>query len=286
MAAEPRIQAIAGRRRKLPFVKMHGLGNDFVVVEASRLDGPLDADTAHRLADRRLGIGCDQLLVLETAAAPLRYRIFNADGGEVEQCGNGARCLARYAVERGLAAASDVRLESPAGAVEARVEGPTVSINLGAPRLAPAEIPFVAATQAVEYTVDVDGEAVTLGALSLGNPHAVIAVDSVEHAPVARLGARLERHPRFPRRANVGFVEFLAADRCRLRVFERGVGETPACGTGAAAAVVWGRLAGRLGARATVVLRGGELGVEWAGRGAPVWLSGPATRVFEGEIEL
>ncbi|HET7570284.1 MAG TPA: diaminopimelate epimerase [Gammaproteobacteria bacterium] len=265
---------------------MHGLGNDFVVLNASALARPLDEHTIRRLADRRLGIGCDQLLLLETAVEPLRYRVFNADGGEVEQCGNGARCLARYAVEQGLAAGPAVQLLSAAGPVAARVDGDSVSINLGVPRFAPADVPFEASAEADSYAIDVGGEQIQVGALSVGNPHVVVEVDTVETAPVARLGPLLERHPRFPRRTNVGFLQIVSPAHCRLRVFERGVGETPACGTGAAAAAVWGRRCGRLASRVTMSLAGGELVVEWAGPDQPVWLAGPATSVFEGRITL
>jgi diaminopimelate epimerase len=263
---------------------MHGLGNDFVVIEAQLLARPLDAMDIRRLGDRHAGIGFDQLLLLDTAS--LRYRVFNADGGEVEQCGNGARCLARYAVERGHAGGAELQLISAAGPIAARVEDGAVSINLGVPRFAPAQIPFAADREALTYELDVDGEKISLGALSVGNPHAILAVDSAAAAPVVRLGPLIERHPRFPERVNVGFLEIVDAGRCRLRVFERGVGETRACGTGAAAAVVWGHRAGKLGERATVELAGGELEVAWGGAGTPVWLTGPAEFTFEGQIQL
>ncbi|HET8551230.1 MAG TPA: diaminopimelate epimerase [Gammaproteobacteria bacterium] len=285
MAAEPAVRS-APEAREVAFAKMHGLGNDFVVLNVCDLARPLDAATIRRLADRRLGIGCDQLLILETAAEPLRYRVFNADGGEVEQCGNGARCLARYAVEHDLAAGPAIQLLSAAGPVAARVEGDSVSISLGVPRFAPRAVPFDAPAEQSTYTIDVDCDRVEIGALSVGNPHAVVEVDAVGTAPVARLGPLLESHPRFPRRTNVGFVQIVAPDHCRLRVFERGVGETPACGTGAAAAAVWGRRCGRLGSRVTVSLAGGDLVVEWAGPDQPVWLTGSATSVFEGRIRL
>lgn len=284
MSSEPAVQS-APSRRDVAFAKMHGLGNDFVVLNVSALARPLDGHAIRRLADRRLGIGCDQLLLLETVVEPLRYRVFNADGGEVEQCGNGARCLARYAVEHGLAAGPAVQLLSAAGPVTAHV-GDSVSIDLGAPRFAPADVPFEVSAEADTYAIDVGGEHLQVGAVSVGNPHAVVEVDAVETAPVARLGPLLERHPRFPRRTNVGFLQIVSPDHCRLRVFERGVGETPACGTGAAAAAVWGRRCGRLASRVTISLAGGDLVVEWAGPDQPVWLTGSATSVFEGRITL
>lgn len=272
-------------RREVDFAKMHGLGNDFVVLDGSDLEQPLDAATIRRLADRRLGIGFDQLMLLETNREPLRYRIFNADGGEVEQCGNGARCLARYAVDHGLAAGGEVRMESAVGPVTARV-AESVGINLGVPRFAPADLPFTAAEEADSYALDVDGERLEMGALSVGNPHAIIEVDDVDNAPVSRLGPCIESHSRFPNRVNAGFVEVVAPDAIRLRVYERGVGETPACGTGAAAAAVWGIARGRLESPVTVGLAGGELRVDWSGAGRPVWLTGPATLVFEGRIDI
>jgi diaminopimelate epimerase len=284
MPAEPAAR-VPSSEPGLAFVKMHGLGNDFVVIEASDLERPLDATTVRRLADRRLGVGCDQLLLLDATREPLRYRVFNADGNEVEQCGNGARCVARYAAEHGLARPRDVRLESAAGPVAARVAGDNASISLGVPRFEPDALPFDAPGEGPPYALDVGGETVTFGALSVGNPHAVIEVASVDDAPVARLGPLVANHPRFARGVNVGFVEFIDADHCRLRVYERGVGETPACGTGAAAAAVFGRATERLAARVTVSLTGGNLVVDWPGPDHAAWLTGPAIPVFKGRIE-
>lgn len=274
------------RPHSLAFTKMQGLGNDFVVIEAGALDRPLAADAICRLADRHLGVGCDQVLVIDTAASPFTYRIFNADGGEVGQCGNGARCLARYIADRELTDGPEIQLSSAGGPVRARVDGDAVSIELGVPRFDPAQIPFVASEAAETYALDVEGESVEIGAVSLGNPHAVVAVDAVDSAPVARLGPMIENHPRFPERANVGFLEIIDEEHCRLRVFERGVGETRACGTGATAAAVWGRLCGRLAERVSVRLAGGELSVFWPGPDQPVWLTGPAVSIFEGRIAL
>ncbi|HET6655570.1 MAG TPA: diaminopimelate epimerase [Gammaproteobacteria bacterium] len=285
MSSEPAVQS-APPRREAAFAKMHGLGNDFVVLNVSTLARPLDELTIRRLADRRLGIGCDQLLLLDTAKEPLRYRVFNADGGEVEQCGNGARCLARYIADHGLAPGPEIRMESAGGPVTARVADDDVSISLGVPHFAPADLPFDAPAEAMTYEIEAGDENLAIGALSVGNPHAVIEVEDVDDAPVANLGPQLERHPRFPRRVNVGFLQVLAPDHCRLRVYERGAGETPACGTGAAAAAVWGIAARRLQSPVTVSLAGGDLVVEWAGPGEFVWLTGPATPVFEGRIEL
>jgi diaminopimelate epimerase len=265
---------------------MHGLGNDFVVLDGSDLRQPLDTATIRRLADRRVGIGFDQLMLLETVREPLRYRVFNADGGEVEQCGNGARCLARYAADHGLASGAEIQMKSAGGPVVARVDETSVGINLGVPNFAPPALPFAAPAEAARYEIDAGGETVTLGALSVGNPHAIVEVDSIDDAPVARLGPLLEQHARFPNRVNVGFLEVVTSNHCRLRVYERGVGETPACGTGAAAAAVWGVATGRLASPVTVSLTGGELIVEWPVAEEPVWLSGPATSVFEGQIEL
>ncbi|HET7369660.1 MAG TPA: diaminopimelate epimerase [Gammaproteobacteria bacterium] len=285
MSSEPAVQS-APPRREAAFAKMHGLGNDFVVLNAGELSQPLDTATLRRLADRRLGIGCDQIMLLESAREPLRYRVFNADGGEVEQCGNGARCLARYAADHGFSTAAEIRMESAGGSVTARVSDDSVSISLGVPRFAPAELPFEAPAEAMTYPIEAGNETLTIGALSVGNPHAVIEVDDVDDAPVASLGPLLERHPRFPRRVNVGFLQILAPNHGRLRVYERGVGETPACGTGAAAAAVWGIAAGKLQSPVTISLAGGNLVIDWAGPAQPVWLTGPATPVFEGRIEL
>jgi diaminopimelate epimerase len=272
---------------KLPFTKMNGLGNDFMVVEWPRDRPPPDAELIRRWADRRRGVGFDQLLLV-AADRPkdgeASYRNFNADGGEVEQCGNGVRCLARFLAPR---FGRELTLVSPAGPVAARVRSADdVSVNLGVPDFRPSSLPFVGVEERDRYRVDVAGETVELGAVSMGNPHAVIPVDSVATAPVERLGAAFQQHPSFPRRVNVGFMERVDEGRIRLRVYERGVGETLACGTGAAAAVAVGRKWGVLGERVAVELPGGTLEVNWPGPGAPLWQTGPTTAVYEGYIEL
>jgi diaminopimelate epimerase len=273
----------------LRFTKMQGAGNDFVVLDAR--DAPLAlAPAAYaRLADRRFGVGCDQTLVIEAPRArghAAHYRIFNADGSEAEQCGNGVRCVARWLAEHG-GAPKRMTLGSLGGPVEVELlDDGAVRVDMGAPRLAPIEIPFDADATRTSYALQALGADWEIGAVSMGNPHAVLAVQDLEHAPVATLGPAIEHHARFPQRTNVGFMQRLAADRIRLRVHERGVGETLACGTGACAAVVWGRLTGELGERVTVELPGGRLVIEWPGGDAPVWMTGPAVSVYRGEIAL
>ena len=275
---------------RLNFSKMQGLGNDFVVFDAVRQQVELTGEQLRRLADRRYGIGCDQILLAERATKPgadFRYRIFNADGGEVEQCGNGVRCLARFLVEHGLSERRELLIQTLGG--DTRVfltEDGQVRVDMGAPQLEPDRIPFQASQRQVSYELDLGGETVTLGVVSMGNPHAVLTVNEVASAPVARLGPYIETHPRFPRRVNVGFMQIVDRGHIRLRVFERGVGETLACGTGACAAVVAGRLQQRLDESVRVELPGGALQIEWAGEAMPVWMTGPAERVFDGEIEI
>lgn len=275
---------------KLNFAKMHGLGNDFVVLDALKAKVQLDEARVRELADRRTGIGFDQLLLLEAPKSQqfhANYRIFNADGGEVEQCGNGVRCVARYLANHGVVHNGEVRLGTLAGPVAAELTGDgLVRANMGVPRLEPKDIPFTAAARAMQYELDVDGRQVEIGAVSMGNPHAILDVPDVDSAPVAELGPRIEHHPRFPKRANVGFVQLLNRGEIRLRVWERGTGETLACGTGACAAVVWGRLLGWLDESVTVQLRGGRLVVSWRGEGEPAWMTGPAVTVYEGQLEL
>ncbi|MBN1239292.1 MAG: diaminopimelate epimerase [Gammaproteobacteria bacterium] len=254
-----------------------------------------DPALVRQWADRRLGVGFDQLLLVdggEPGVADAGYRIFNRDGGEVEQCGNGARCIARFVASGGAreadaAAGTQLRLASAAGPIEARIEEDGhVSVNLGVPDFNPESLPFVAERESDRYTLALAAGSVEFGAVSLGNPHAVIEVDSVDAADVGILGPELETHAAFPKGVNVGFVEFVDSEAIRLRVHERGVGETLACGTGAAAAVAVGRRWGRLAERVSVVLRGGKLSVRWAGPGSPLWQSGPTTMVYEGQIEL
>ena len=270
------------------FSKMHGLGNDFVVIDAvSQTVLPTPA-WVKRLADRHTGIGFDQLLLVEPAAAngaDFRYRIFNADGSEAEQCGNGARCFVDFVRRRGLTDKRELVLETRTGLIGARVEdGNLISIDMAVPSFDPAALPFTAAARAETYPLTVDGETVEIRAVSMGNPHAVILVDDVTTAPVARLGAAITTHERFPRGVNVGFLEIQDRLNARLRVFERGSGETLACGSGACAAVVAARQAGLLEDRVLVELPGGRLLIQWPGEGHPVRMTGPATHVFEGTI--
>lgn len=275
---------------ELRFTKMHGLGNDFVVIDAINQTAELNPDRVRRLADRRRGVGCDQVLLVERPGHPeaeFRYRIFNADGGEVGQCGNGARCFARFVRDKGLTTSDRIPVETSAGLIELQLQTDgRVTVNMGQPRLEPADVPFEAPKRATVYPLEVDGRTLEIGTVSMGNPHAVLRVDSVEHTPVADLGPKIERHPRFPERVNAGFMEIVDAGHIRLRVFERGAGETLACGTGACAAVVVGRLQGLLQAEVVVSLPGGDLMVSWLGEGTPVLMTGPATSVFEGRIQL
>lgn len=275
---------------KMCFTKMQGLGNDFVVIDGVNQTITLEPEHIRRLADRRFGIGCDQVLLVEAtqrADADFRYRIFNADGGEVEQCGNGARCFARFVRDRGLTEKNDLWVETLAGLLQLRLlSDGQVAVEMGQPRLEPADAPFVASERSLRYPIAADGMKLEIGVVSMGNPHAVLMVDDVDQAPVAHLGPLLERHGRFPQRANVGFMQIVSPNHIRLRVFERGVGETLACGSGACAAVVVGRLWGRLWPNVRVELPGGELEIHWAGEGESVMMTGPATTVFEGWIEL
>ncbi|MBA3563222.1 MAG: diaminopimelate epimerase [Gammaproteobacteria bacterium] len=278
---------------ELRFTKMHGLGNDFVIADAPPGSPPPSADTLRRLANRRTGIGFDQLLLLEPPRRPdseVYYRIFNPDGEEVEQCGNGVRCIARLLSERGgteHAKGETMALDSAGGIVQARIgRDGQISVNMGIPRFAPRDIPFEATTEAYIYTIDVAGTELEIGAVSIGNPHAVLTVPSVDTAPVDRIGPALERHSRFPRRTNVGFMQIIDAEHIRLRVHERGTGETRACGTGACAAVAVGRRHGVLGEEVAVDLPGGRLAIHWEGPGEPIWMTGPAEKSFEGTVDI
>jgi diaminopimelate epimerase len=276
---------------KIPFVKMHGLGNDFVLLDQrARHYGLSPAQIAH-LADRRFGVGCDQVLSLETphaAAAAARYCIFNADGTSAEHCGNGVRCVARYLEQRGESQAGKVLVEIGAEVFElALLADGLVRVDMGRPRFSPADIPLAVSAEVERYVLSFEGEARHFGAVSMGNPHAVFEVESTATAPVERLGPALQDHALFPRRVNVGFMQILAADRIRLRVFERGVGETQACGTGACAAVAVGRRWRRLAEQVVVELRGGELTIAWDGDPQhSLWMTGPTAFVFEGSIDL
>ena len=275
---------------KLAFTKMHGLGNDFVVFDFTRHSYPLSPAQAARIADRHFGIGCDQILIVEAASqenVDFKYRILNADGSEVNQCGNGARCFARFVRQRGLSDKNPITVETNAGimSLELIPESNHVTVNMGVPAFSPADIPLNEEQESTSYSINKDGDAIHFHAVSIGNPHAVISIDNVEHAPVNLIGPMLESHPVFPERANVGFMQVHARDRISLRVFERGAGETLACGSGACAAAVCGIRAGMLDNQVEVTLPGGTLEVSWAGDGEPVMMSGPAHSVFEGEIE-
>ncbi len=275
---------------ELTFTKMHGLGNDFVVIDATREPVDLTPEQIRFIADRHFGVGCDQLLLVEpppSADLDFTYRIFNADGGEVEQCGNGARCFAVFVREKGLTDKDVIRVATAGGPIELKVEPDgQVTVDMGAPRFEPEAIPFVADARADVYSLELDGRTVEASVLSMGNPHAVLRVDDVESAPVSELGPKLEHHPRFPNRANIGFMQVVDRTLVRLRVWERGSGETLACGTGACAAVVAGRQRGWLDDKVTVRLPGGELHIAWAGEGQPVMMTGPAVSVFEGRMTL
>ncbi|MBS0380026.1 MAG: diaminopimelate epimerase [Proteobacteria bacterium] len=274
---------------RIDFTKMHGVGNDFVVFDAPTDNSLLEPERLRRLADRRTGIGFDQALVLGDARRPdtqVYYRIFNADGDEVEQCGNGARCIAALLHHRGLTRNGAVALDSPAGVVRARISDERVSVDMGVPNFDPRSLPFAAEREADPYELTVAGEAYLIGAVSMGNPHAVLTVPAADSAPVASLGPAIEHHPRFPRRVNVGFLEIVGRAAIRLRVWERGAGETLSCGTGACAAAVIGRRRGLLEARVRVATRGGELQVDWEGPGEHVWLTGPTHISFEGHVEV
>ncbi|MGD8631111.1 MAG: diaminopimelate epimerase [Gammaproteobacteria bacterium] len=274
----------------LEFTKMHGLGNDFVVIDAINQQVALDAEQVRRLARRRFGIGCDQLLLVETATTPtadFRYRIFNADGGEVGQCGNGARCFMRFVREHGLTDKSQLQVETASGPLLlVQEDDGLVTVDMGIPRLQPREIPFDAPAYASSYPLEVAGEKLEIAAVSMGNPHAVLQVNDIDSAPVGELGPAIERHRRFPERTNAGFMQVVDPETIRLRVYERGAGETLACGSGACAAVVAGRMWDLLAPRVKVILTGGELVVSWPGEGRPVLMTGPATTVYEGRIRL
>jgi diaminopimelate epimerase len=275
---------------RLEFTKMHGLGNDFIIFDAPA-DGRLpDAGQWRGLAARHTGIGFDQALVLEPprrAGTSVFYRIFNADGHEVEQCGNGARCVAELLRRRAGIAASEIAMDSAGGVVRARTAGDgLVSVDMGVPNFDPKSLPFEVAAQAEAYPLQVLDEEVEIGAVSIGNPHAVLTVADVVAAPVERIGPALEHHPRFPNRVNVGFMEIRSRHDIRLRVYERGAGETLACGSGACAAVAIGRRRGQLDAAVKVHVPGGELRIDWPGPEEHIWLTGPAAVSFQGQVDF
>ncbi|MBM7063273.1 diaminopimelate epimerase [Pseudomonas sp. UL073] len=274
----------------LRFTKMHGLGNDFMVIDLISQHAHIQPKHAKQWGDRNTGIGFDQLLLVEAPNNPdvdFRYRIFNSDGSEVEQCGNGARCFARFVLDKRLTLKKKIRVETKGGMIELNVRPDgQVIVDMGAPRLEPQQIPFQAEAEALSYTVEVEGQALELAAVSMGNPHAVLRVDDVAGAPVHQLGPKLEHHPRFPKRVNVGFLQVLDRQQAKLRVWERGAGETQACGTGACAAAVAAIRQGWMDSPVQLELPGGKLLIEWAGPGQPVMMTGPAVRVFEGQVRL
>jgi diaminopimelate epimerase len=279
---------------RIEFLKMQGLGNDFLVFDAPA-GNPLDSSKLRALADRHTGVGFDQALMLEAprdAGSRVFYRIFNSDGTEVEQCGNGARCIAALLYSRAPQLGRQLLMGSPGGTVRAQVrEDGLVSVDMGVPNFDPSALPMVAPgggalAEASTYSLSVDGMDLEIGAVSMGNPHAVLRVPDVKSAPIARFGPSIESHARFPRRANVGFMQIVGRDHIRLRVYERGAGETLACGTGACAAVAVGRRHGLLDAEVRVELPGGGAVVSWAATGEHLWLTGPATTVFAGSIDI
>ena len=275
---------------KVRFTKMQGVGNDFVVLDAVNQALRLDPVSVRKLADRHFGVGCDQVLVIERPRSPgtdFYYRIFNADGAEVQHCGNGARCFLHYVRENGLTDKTEIRVETLSGVIVPRLEADgEVTVDMGAPELEPEKIPFVADKRALTYQIEVDGKPVEISALSMGNPHAVQVVADVEAAPVLTQGPLIERHARFPEHVNAGYFEVVDRHRIKLRVYERGAGETLACGTGACAAVVAGMSRGLLDSPVRVTTRGGDLRIAWGGGRQPVLMTGPAETVFEGEIEI
>ncbi len=274
----------------LEFAKMQGLGNDFVVIDGLTRPVSLSADQVRHIADRRFGVGCDQVLIAEPATrrdADVRYRIYNRDGSETEHCGNGVRCLARFLHDRGLMDGRELRVETVNGLAVVRLcDDGAVSVDMGTPILDPSAIPFRAPARAAWYQLRLEQRLIDVGAVSMGNPHVVLQVADVDTAPVATDGPLLERHPDFPNRVNVGFMQVRDRGSTRLRVFERGAGETLACGTGACAAVVVGRLQGALDAQVAVDLTGGRLMIHWDGDDAPVRMTGPANHVFDGRMAL
>jgi len=285
---------------KLKFTKMHGAGNDFIVIDAINQQVDINGFSGalwQQLADRRFGIGADQILVVERPdqdGVDFRYRIFNNDGGEVEQCGNGSRAFVRFVVDKGLSRERSIRVQTMSGIINPRLEDDgNVTVDMGAPRLVPAEVPFDSAGLGGRaegddtlWPLPVSGKTVLVSVVSMGNPHAVQVVDDVDAAPVEQTGPLIESHARFPKRVNAGYMQVVDRHHIRLRVYERGAGETLACGTGACAAVVAGIRRGLLDSPVRVSARGGELSIAWAGPGQPVYLSGPAVSVFEGEVEI
>lgn len=276
---------------ELKFTKMHGIGNDFVVIDAISQDVTLTEAQIRHIADRHFGIGCDQLLLVERPSGrfpnvDFRYRIFNADGGEVEQCGNGARCFVKFVHDKGLTSKRTVDVETARGVITLVLQDEgQVTVNMGSPDFEPSRIPFSAEGHEPQYTLEIEETPVRICAVSMGNPHAVQIVDDVDTAPVETIGPQIESHVRFPQRVNAGFMQVVTPSHIRLRVFERGSGETLACGSGACAAVVSGIRLGLLQSPVRVSMRGGDLYVAWNGNDEPVWMTGPAETVFEGILD-
>lgn len=274
----------------LRFTKMHGLGNDFMVIDLISQHAHIQPKHARQWGDRHTGVGFDQLLLVEAPHNPdvdFRYRIFNADGSEVEQCGNGARCFARFVLDKRLTTKRRIHVETKGGIIELnlRADG-QIGVDMGPPRLVPAEIPFQADAEALRYPLNIDDQSLEIAAISMGNPHAVLRVDDIDSAPVHELGPKIEHHPRFPQRVNAGFLQVIDRQHAKLRVWERGAGETQACGTGACAAAVAAIRQGWMDSPVQIDLPGGRLSIEWAGSGQPVIMTGPAVRVFEGQVRL
>ncbi|MDT8383407.1 MAG: diaminopimelate epimerase [Gammaproteobacteria bacterium] len=275
---------------KIAFTKMQGLGNDFVVIDAIHQSFHLSPEQVRFIADRHRGVGCDQVLLVEppdSDEVDFRYRIYNQDGGEVGQCGNGARCFARFVVDNHLTDKTEIVVKTASGVIRPRLEADgQVTVDMGVPNFAPQSLPFEANVESDRYKLAlIDGE-VEIGAVSMGNPHAVVQVEDVDAAPVSSWGPAIEGHPRFPQRVNVGFMQVLSRAQLRLRVYERGAGETQACGTGACAAMAVAHQWGMVDDAVTVQLPGGELLIRWAGGRSPLLMTGPAQTVFEGTIDL
>jgi diaminopimelate epimerase len=274
---------------KYKFTKMHGLGNDFVLIDCVNQSVQLSPEQLRYLANRRLGIGCDQILLVEKAKnnADFRYRIFNSDGSEVEQCGNGARCFVRYVYDQGMTQKKEIRVETLGGIIVPKLEtNGEVTVNMGIPKFEPQEIPFIAEKRMLTYLLDVDEKQIEFSILSMGNPHAVQIVEDINHSPILAEGTLIENHSRFPQHVNAGYMQVVNREHINLRVYERGVGETLSCGTGACAAVVAGITRGLLDSTVKVSTIGGNLRICWEGENNPVWMTGPAISVFDGEIEL
>ena len=274
---------------KYKFTKMHGLGNDFVLIDCVSQSVQLSPEQLRYLANRRIGIGCDQILLIERTEsdADFRYRIFNSDGSEVEQCGNGARCLVRYVYDKGMTQKKEISVETLGGIIFPKLEiNGEVTVNMGIPEFEPKEIPFVADKRMLTYLLDINEKQIEFSILSMGNPHAVQIVEDINHLPILAEGSLIESHPRFPKNVNAGYMQIVNREHINLRVYERGAGETLSCGTGACAAVVAGITRGLLDSKVTVSTTGGNLSICWKGSNNPVWMTGPAISVFDGEIDL